>query len=247
MKTMPRKPATEGRNMVFVGMEGFLLEERLASMKGAFMGDVSMNWSVFNAEEQLGVEEVVGLCNTLPFLADERVGIVRNAQRLKDSQIASIERYLDDPCDATRLILCMDAEEQAREADRVLRRLGGRVEVVRFDPVRDRGQRIRWIVERARMRGKSMGKDAASLLADTAGSALAQLDGEIAKLCLYVGERPEVTTTDVQAVAVRSVEPAFFAFMDSLFERRKDAWRVWPSWSWLASPTSSLPAGSRTR
>jgi DNA polymerase-3 subunit delta len=50
----------------------------------------------------------------------------------------------------------------------------------------------RWIEERVRERGKKCASGAAQLLFESIGADLDQLAREIEKLCLYVGERPEI-------------------------------------------------------
>lgn len=224
---MKKKPTSSGRgpNYVFVGIEEFLLEEELSRIKQSIDGDELMNWNVFNADEpsRINADEIVALCNTLPFLASRRAVVIRNAQNLKADQAGRIASYMDDPCDATTLVLCLDMVDSERGVEGVLRAFKGRADIVRFEPMKDKNERIRWILERARGLGKTMERDAAAMLAETAGTSLWQLKGEIEKLCLYVGHNPTVTIQDVREVAMGSVEPAVFAFLDSLFERRKDA------------------------
>jgi len=210
---------------VFVGIEPFLLEEKLSRLRNDFEGDASMNVSVFNGQDRdkLDIDEIVGLCNTLPFLAPSRMVVIRNAQMLNPRQVERIDSYLENPCETTSLVLCLEAERLDRDIERLLKKFQKRALVERFEPIRDRNERIRWIIGRARIRGKTMDSAASSLLADTAGSSLGPLDGEIAKLCLYVGARDHVGVQDVAAVVTPSVEPAIFAFMDALFDRRKEA------------------------
>jgi len=43
------------------------------------------------------------------------------------------------------------------------------------------------------------------------------------KLCLYAGTRPAISIDDVHEVVMRTAEPAIFSFLDSLFDRKRDA------------------------
>lgn len=210
-------------NAVFIGIESFLVEEELGRLKGRFEGDATMNWSVFNAEENPDVGDIIGLCNTLPFLSERRVVIIRNGHKLSARQMDQISSYLENPCGSTTIILVLEMEKADRDLARLIRKFEGKADVVRFEPVKNRSERIRWIMERALFHGKTMEKDAAVLLADLAGNSLWYLDSELMKLCLYAGHRPTITIDDVHEAVTKTVEPAIFTFLDALFDRKKDA------------------------
>lgn len=209
-------------NAVFIGVESFLVEEELRRLKGQLAEGASMNWSVFNAEEGPGVDEIIHLSNTMPFLADRRVIVVRNSQRLSAKHLDLVAAYLDNPCESTTFILVFEVEKADKEFMKLLARFDGKAEFTRFEPLKNRNDRIAWISGRARIHGKNMDKDAAVLLSDMTGSSMWYLDSEVQKLCLYIGERPTITAGDIQDVVMRTHEPAIFAFLDSLFDRKKD-------------------------
>ena len=99
-----------------------------------------------------------------------------------------------------------------------------RPRIVRFESIKNRGERIAWIMERTPLHGKKIDRDAAVLLADmTGGSSMWYLDSEIQKLCLYAHQSPSITGKDVHEAVMRTHEPAIFAFLDALFDRKKDA------------------------
>ena len=211
------------QNAVFLGLESFLVEEELSRMKGRFEGDASMNWSAFNAEDNPAMDDIISLCNTLPFFAQRRVVIIRNGKKLSARNMDQVLSYLDDPCDATTFILVLEVEKADRDVQRLLKRFEGKADVLRFEPLRSRNDRIRWIMDRTGFHGKKMDRDAAVLLADMTGSSMWYLDSEILKLCLYAGHRPSISIGDVHEVVMRTAEPAIFTFLDSLFDRKRDA------------------------
>ncbi len=210
-------------NAVFLGMETFFVEERLARFKGQLEGDTALNWSVFNGEQELDMEEIISLCNTMPFLSEKRVIVIRNAHRLPPRHLDMVALYLDNPCETTALILVMEAEKADRELSRLVKRFEGKADIERFEPIRNRNERIQWILNRAVLMGKQMDRDAAVMLSDMAGSSVWYLASEIDKLCLYVGRNRTITGKDVAAAVMRTCEPAVFNFLDSLFDRKKDA------------------------
>jgi DNA polymerase III subunit delta len=209
-------------NAVFLGQETFLMEEELSVLKNRLGENASMNWAVFNAEEGPAMDEVISLCNTMPFLSDRRGIIIRNGHKLTAKQMDQVITYLDNPCETTMLILVMEAEKTDKDLPKLLKRFDGMAEIVRFESIKNRSERIAWIIDRALLHGKKIDKDAAVLLAEMAGSSMWYLDSEIQKLCLYVADNPSINMKDVHEVVMRAHEPAIFAFLDALFDRKKD-------------------------
>jgi len=70
-----------------------------------------------------------------------------------------------------------------------------------------------------RERGKNIAEDALGELIQRVGPNARQLDGEVEKLSLYVGDRTEISRTDVEAVCLRNKTAVAFALGDALGDR----------------------------
>lgn len=204
---------------LFVGQETFLIEEQLSSIRASLGENASMNYAPFNAEENVNTEEIINLCNTLPFLSDKRLIVVRNIHKLSAKNIEPIIRYAENPSDFTTLIMTIEGQ---KEDKKTLKQLVKTTDVIRFDPLKGAGL-IDWIQQRVKLYNKKMDKDAAFFIADITGSNTWYIATELEKLALYAGPRPTITLKDVEFLVMRSNEPSIFAFMDSLFDRKKDA------------------------
>jgi len=204
---------------LFVGQETFLIEEQLSSIRTSLGENASMNYASFNAEEGLHAEEIVALCNTMPFLSERRLIVVRNIHKLSAKHIEPVLRYVENPSDFTTLIMTIEGQKEDKNISKQLTKT---VHVLRFDPLKGGGL-IDWIQQRGKLYSKKIDKDAAFLLADITGSNTWFIATEIEKLSLYVGPRETITLEDVEFLVMRSYEPSIFAFMDSLFDRKKDA------------------------
>jgi DNA polymerase III delta subunit len=77
----------------------------------------------------------------------------------------------------------------------------------------------KWISQAAETHGKTMAPQAARMLAEWIGADLARLDGEIEKLVLYVGDRKEISSADVSAVAVATGGYEPFALTNAIGRR----------------------------
>ena len=82
MSKNPIKPV-----QVFIGEETLLLEEAIARLKAGLDENAALNSAAYNAEENLNVDQIVDLLNTLPFLSDRRLVIIRNFNKLKKPQM----------------------------------------------------------------------------------------------------------------------------------------------------------------
>jgi DNA polymerase-3 subunit delta len=70
-----------------------------------------------------------------------------------------------------------------------------------------------------RERAKNVAEDALGELIQRVGPNARQLEGEIEKLSLYVGARPDITRSDVEAVCLRNKTAVAFALADALGDR----------------------------
>jgi len=71
-----------------------------------------------------------------------------------------------------------------------------------------------------RERDKNIADDALNELIQRVGPNARQLEGEVEKLSLYVGDRTEITRDDVQSVCLRNKTAVAFALADALGDRR---------------------------
>ncbi|HHO76241.1 MAG TPA: DNA polymerase III subunit delta [Deltaproteobacteria bacterium] len=204
---------------LYVGEETFLIEENLAALAASLGENASMNYASFNAEDSKTIDNVISLCNTMPFLADTRLIVLRNMNKLPAGQRKRVLEYAANPSESTTLIMTI---EGTKEDKKLMGDLPTNVRVIRFDPLKGAGL-IDWIQKRVMIYNKKMDKDAAFLLTDITGGNTWFIASEIEKLSLYAGSRTVITIKDVEFLVMRSHEPSVFAFMDSLFDRKKDA------------------------
>jgi DNA polymerase-3 subunit delta len=76
-----------------------------------------------------------------------------------------------------------------------------------------------WALKTFRARGKEIGSEALGELIVRVGPNARQLDSEVEKISLYVGDRPEVEFGDVAAVCIRNKTARAFALGDALGDR----------------------------
>lgn len=175
----------------FFGDDDFLKEARARELVEAAVDPATRD---FNLEIRRGGEvdaEVLdGLLSTPPMLADRRVVVLRDVDKLKKDARALLGRYLERPASDTVLVLVASAGAKADKA------LSDRGTAVEFAPLT--GDRLpKWVSHHAEaVLGRPITGEAVTLLVEATGADLAQLAVELEKLASYATD-----TIDADAVA----------------------------------------------
>ncbi len=181
---------------------------------------------------------------TLPFLGPRRVVIVREADRFVGGRKGRgegesdgggrepagrgrefLEQYVSSPCPTGVLILeCASFPSNLRLYKRVAE-LGGCLACDAPKP----WTLPQWLSQRCQSEyGKRLDPDAAKCIVDQVGDSLGMLDGELAKLSIYVGSRPNITIDDVEKLVGHDREHKVFGILAAMADGdRATALRLW--------------------
>lgn len=167
---------------------------------------------------------------TLPFMAERRLVIVKECALLRPSRKAeedSAEEAGDDDqtksfCDyiaALPSTTCLVFYERGKADGR--RKLYGAIKkhgrAVSFDLLADE-ELNRWIIQTLKSLGKEISPAVASRLSFTVGRDAALLRGEMEKLAAHARTRGAISGEDIQAVCIKSLEASVFDLVDHLVE-----------------------------
>ena len=208
------KAGTVSGAYVFEGVEENIKAATLQSLRKAILpeGMEELNESVMDAP---ATDAVIAACETLPFLADKRLVIVREHPALTgraDADDRLLSYISNVPDSAVLVFLCRGKADARKKLYGAIKKVGG---IVSFAPLSD-AELNAWIVKTFVGLGKSVTPQTASVLAFTVGSDTALLRREIEKLAALAGDRDTVTEEDVHAVATRSVECTVFEMVDAV-------------------------------
>lgn len=199
---------------LFEGVEENIKAATLQSLRKAILpeGMEELNESVMDAP---ATDAIIAACETLPFLADKRLVIVREHPALTgraDADERLISYIPSVPDSAVLVFLCRGKADARKKLYGAIKKAGG---VVSFAPLTD-AELNAWIVKTFAGLGKTVSPQTASVLSFTVGSDTALLRREIEKLAALAGDRDTVTEQDVHAVATRSVECTVFEIVDAV-------------------------------
>lgn len=186
-----------------------------ASIRDVIAAVIDPSTRDFNLEQrrasELDAEALDSLLGTPPMLADRRVAVIRDVEKLKKDARAFLDRYLTRPASDMVLLLVTPSGVKAD------RSLGERSTVVDFPPLT--GDRVpKWVVHHVTTTlGCSITPEAVSLLVEAVGDDLAQLAVELEKLVSFSdGTIHEAAVVDL--VGVRKGE-TLGALMDAVAAR----------------------------
>lgn len=208
---------------LYYGDDEFGMREALAELRAKLDTDGSLetNTTRLNGREA-SLPEVLGACNTVPFLAETRLVIVdgllagtrKRGGRKKAAEedepagpLGALLDYLPGMPPSTTLVLLESGTPEVAK-------LAVFGEARQFTLPQKAGI-VTWIRERAKKQGVQMEPRAMSMLADFVGSDLWRLSNEIDKLGAYA-DGDTVRAADVQALVVSSREEMFWILTDAV-------------------------------
>ena len=208
------KAGTVSGAYLFEGVEENIKAATLQALRKAILpeGMEELNESLMDAPD---ASAIIAACETLPFLADKRLVIVREHPALtgrSDADEKLLSYIPNVPESAVLVFLCRGKADARKKLYTAIKKAGG---IVSFAPLTDTELNA-WVVKTFAGLGKSVSPQTASVLTFTVGSDTALLRREIDKLAALAGDRDTVTEEDVHAVATRSIECTVFEMVDAV-------------------------------
>ncbi|MFB3880827.1 MAG: DNA polymerase III subunit delta [Armatimonadota bacterium] len=231
-----------GKWVLLTGPEQELKRALLAQIKQeaeAASPDDSPSWEVLDGPSATA-KEVLARAQTAALFGGARVVVIREADRIP----ASRRRRADDdeeadgddadgkPDEQRKLakavgalplgvvVVLVTGEGRDRRTPDVtapLRNAIAKEGLVIVCPEMKEGEAAAWAIARAKALGKKLDPTAArKLVGQKVGSGLAELEQEVEKLVLFVGDRDRITAAEVDEVTPRLLEEDVFRLLDAV-------------------------------
>ena len=201
---------------LFYGEEDFLIQEFTENVKQAALeqGAEDFNFDVFYASDVDGAA-VVNAAMSVPMMTERRVVLVKNIQYFKSRSIDLLAAYSGKPSPTTCLILVGDKFKPDSQSAKKLKKNSYHIEARRLYDNQIPG----WIKTYLKNQKFTITNDALQLLQVNTGNSLRTICSELEKIKLNIGERSEITISDVETVVGVSREYNVFEFCDAVVER----------------------------
>ena len=207
MKTLLEDIRTGHFSRVYLlyGEEAYLRQDYKNRLCRALDPDQDgMNFTRFS-EKDIDVQEVISLCETMPFLSSRRVVLLDDSGFFKKScdELAEYVKHLPD-----YLVLIFN-ESEIDKRGKLYKAVRDQGRVVEFGLL-GADRLAQWAADFSRHEGKSLSaKDAAFLISRT-GEDMGTVRMELEKLVTYVGDRKTITAADIEAVGIVRIRDRIF-------------------------------------
>ena len=192
---------------LFFGDETFLIDEALASLEQAVLGDGlrDFNLNTFYGEEA-DAAQVRDAVETLPMMSQVRVVVLKDMHEFSEKQWDLLGPLIEEPVPTTAFV-CVATKIDKRKKH--VKRFLERGVVVEFKRPFD-NQIPDWIRLLAKRHELKLSADVVDLFHQLVGSNLQDINAELAKLRQFMGEKKQVSAEDVlQAVSRVRLESVF--------------------------------------
>lgn len=203
------------------GEENFLLDDCLKRIEKVINID-DLNREVFQATESSG-NDVLNSVETLPFLTDKRIVILKMANKLKNDDFKIITKIIENPVDTTCFIIIFP--------DKVKNSTSKRKDLIALCEKSDGCYCVEckkmyekdvknFIQEEFNSNGKNVDQDVVQQIVNDAGLDLQNVSSEIEKICLYLGkDKNDVTVEDFIKISGFTKEINIFMLTNSIEEK----------------------------
>jgi DNA polymerase-3 subunit delta len=205
---------------LFYGEEAFLIQEALDLIidKVVEPGARDFNFNVLYCRDT-SPSDIVNLAQTLPFMSEKRLVIVKEIDAFKAADLEELVPYLNDPSPSTCLVLVSNLGRYEKKS--VISAVESHGGTIRFYPLLDR-EVTGWIESRAKSLGVTIQHDAAQYLWQTIGSDLQKIKNELEKVRIYLQERKTITFDDVKTVVGDFREYSSFDLAAALGQKNRE-------------------------
>lgn len=202
-------PTAQPSNYLILGDEDFLKEEALKEITSKFLEPATkdLNYSVFHAKDKdFDIKEMLDVLNTAPFIARQRIVVLKDADMLHQAGKDSVILYLKNPSAGSVFIIESGA---TRIKDEFLLEASRLAHLITKRRLTDAEIDV-WLAKRSRAENKRLQKDAIGVIKENLPHDLSIISSYVDSLMLYTGKRPAITRNDAEKIiGVISLDTGF--------------------------------------
>lgn len=203
------------------GEEPFLLEDSLKRIEKVVNTD-DLNREVFQATECSG-NDILNSVETLPFLTDKRIVILKMANKLKNDDFKIIAKIIENPVDTSCFIIIFPEKIKNSTSKRkdliALCEKSDSCYCVDCKKLYEKDVK-NFIQEEFNIRGKNIEPDVVQQIINDTGLDLQNVSNEIEKISLYLGkDKQTVTVEDFVKISGFTKEINIFMLTNSIEEK----------------------------
>jgi DNA polymerase-3 subunit delta len=165
--------------------------------------------------DSASADEIVNAANTMPFMSERRLVIVRDVEKMDAAGLETLAAYSRDPAPYTCLVLVASKIAKNSKLYRAVAATGVAFEYA----APKRTEYAAEVVKLLKERGKQISSRDAQTVVDLVGRDLRRLDAEADKLAAYLGDKDRVSASDIAQVVTAGAAASVFELTDAVGER----------------------------
>lgn len=170
-------------------------------------------------DELPDIAEIFDELRTLPFLADRRVVVIRDAESFISDHRDRLEKYLDNPSPTGVLILVVGKVDSRTRLTKAVAKLGGVMQMGEMKPQ----ELPRFASDYCRANyDKILDHSAARMLVQLAGDEAGRICSELEKLTIFAGDKKSISPEDVEALIGHNRVFGAFDVIDAIILQKTD-------------------------
>ena len=199
---------------VIAGKDKFLVDGSCHKLLDELLTPDQRAMALFNADpEKTAIVDIFDELRTMPFLADRRVVVIKDADDFVSQYRQQLEKYFDNPSPCGVLILTVRTWPKTTRLARKLTTAGTLITAAELKP----WQLPRYIMDYTRTEhGKTISKPAAEMLVELVGDDPAALASEVEKLAVYTDPQKQITPDHIEALIGHNRLFNAFAVIDAM-------------------------------
>ena len=206
---------------LFQGEEEYLKTEALNRIKKVLLPTPDaegFNFRTFYGKD-LNCAEFLEEANTFPALSDNKLLVIREGDKLNISSRNKISQALAVIPSSTHLIFFFKKVDKRQRFFQAVQKKGN---CVYFYPLKEGNLKL-WVAAQFKQRKKTISPEALAFLLERAGRQLQDLEKEIEKISLFVGNRPQVELYDSITASSAYQTHTLYELLDKILTRETQA------------------------
>ncbi|MER2112244.1 DNA polymerase III subunit delta [Solibacillus isronensis] len=213
---------------LLVGEESYFVDETIKQLKAALQKNEEAEVMTFDLNEQ-PIDYVIDEADTIPFFSERKLIIAKNASFLKatekgkekiDHDLKRLESWLQHPTD-TAITIFIAPYEKLDERKKVTKLMKERCTVILAETPQNNDLNV-WVKNEAEQHGKAITDEAVGKLLEMVGPNMLQLQMEIEKMALYLGEDYEITRELVEDLVAKTLEHDAFKMLNAYLDHNQE-------------------------
>lgn len=217
----------------FIGQEQYLCEEIISEL-GKKILDPSfrdLNYEYMEGKN-ISTQRIVSACETLPFMDQWRLVIIKNFDFLQggnskesEEEIEKIIKYINKISPSTCLVFWQTENVDKRK--KLYKAIKKEGKLLEFEKLKTFAYE-KWLERIIFKRGKIIKKSVlqsfienSNYLSKNSPKTLRDIDNELNKIVDYIGDRKEITQDEIENILSRSLENDIFKMVDAIGKRDK--------------------------